>query len=144
MILCCHIEGKIQLFNRDGSFDFEMNVGHTIGDIANMNENNIVALTSGSNNKISIVDVDQRKVIKTYKVDQYNYGLAVRGNSPIYCAAGKVIRQLDLINESVTDLAKCKPSYFSYLTTFHDDLYYTNFNNHIVTCIDSQSIRYGI
>ena len=66
--------GKIQVFNRDGTTDFEIKSGFQTFDMAKTNDDNVIVVTSGDKNVITMIDIKERKAIKTWNVEKYNYG----------------------------------------------------------------------
>ena len=90
--------------------------------------------------KIGVFDIQKREVLKTFNGDERNYGITVTENTLLYCVKGKGIKQMNLLDESNGDIVKCKMSAKSYIATFKDNIYYTNKNNHTVTCYDLQGI----
>ncbi|CAG2215931.1 unnamed protein product [Mytilus edulis] len=127
MVFSCYAQDKILVLKTDGSKDFEINkIGYTF-DVVIIGEDSI-AVTSGESNQINIINFKKRKVRKTIKVNSNNYGVVYKDGHLIYCAEGKGLHLLSLNDESITN--------FAYVTTAGDKLFYTDGDNHSVTCCD--------
>ena len=127
---------KIQVLNRDGTIDFELKTGFQTFHVAKTKEDNVIVVTSGDQNVIKMIDIKERKVIQTFKLEQYNYAITVINNNLLYCVPGKGIQQLDLTDTTVTDIVACDLSFYSYIATFRGKIYYTDIVNNTVTCCD--------
>ena len=62
--------------------------------------------------------------------------MAIKGGTIYYCAAGKGLKMLNLSDKSVSDIINRDMTFVYYVATSEDKLYYTNYENHTVTCCD--------
>ena len=111
-------KGKIRVLHRNSSVDFDIKAKFQTFDITKVKEDNVAAVTSRNQNKIHIIDIKEKKVIKAFKVEQNNYGITVRDDALLYCVAGHGIQQLNLNNSTIVDIVTLNLSYNSYIATF--------------------------
>ncbi|VDI47695.1 Hypothetical predicted protein [Mytilus galloprovincialis] len=65
-----------------------------------------------------------------------SYGITVNKNTLVYCKEGKGIMEVQLNGESDKALVCLDMPSFSYVAVYGDNMYYTNKDNHSVTCYD--------
>ncbi|XP_052087503.1 uncharacterized protein LOC127724560 [Mytilus californianus] len=135
MIFSSFTQKKISVFKSDGSKDFEMNNAEGTFDLVFIGDDSI-AVTSGCSKKINIIDTKNNKLKKTLSVNSYNGGVVYKDGHLIYCGREKGLQMVSLSDESITNVTNNKLSDLAYVTTFGDKLFYTNFDNHSVTCCD--------
>ena len=59
-----------------------------------------------------------------------------RASTIYYCAKNKGLKMINLSDKSVSDVINSDMSYFDYVATSRDKLYYTSCYKHTVTCCD--------
>ena len=64
------------------------------------------------------------------------YGTTYNDGSLICCAVDKGLIRIDLKDNSITPVVRCSLSYWSYITTNGNNIYYTNDKTDRVTCCD--------
>lgn len=65
----------VRVFNNDGSLDFEVKTKYRAFDIAYINQDNTLAVTSGTIGKcIAIIDLQNKQIKKEIYGDSYNHG----------------------------------------------------------------------
>jgi hypothetical protein len=83
-----------------------------------------------------MIDIVSNNVLTNIAMDTYIVGMAIKGGTIYYCAAGKGLKMLNLSDKSVSDIINSDMSYVYYVATTGDKLYYTNCISHTVTCCD--------
>ncbi|CAG2226509.1 unnamed protein product [Mytilus edulis] len=134
-VFSCCVPNLIRVLKTDGSKDFEINnIGDTF-DVVFIGDGSI-AVTSGHSDRINIIDIKNKNLEKTIKVNSDNDGVVYKDGHLIYCAKEKGLQMISLKDESITNVTSNKLSVFSYVATFRDKLFYTNSDTHSVTCCD--------
>ena len=64
------------------------------------------------------------------------YGTTYNDGSLVCCAVDKGLIRIDLKDNSITPVVRCSLSYWSYITTNGNNIYYTNDKTDRVTCCD--------
>ncbi|XP_071181365.1 uncharacterized protein [Mytilus edulis] len=142
IVFPCYTERKLKVFKADGSQEFEMkNIGRAF-DIAYM-KNNHIAVTTGGNEdsrQINIIDIKNKKLIRSLNVETENYGVVFRDDNLIYSGNknDNGLYSINLEDESVTRVMTNQMSSHVYIATFDDQLFYTNNNTDSVHCCDIQ------
>ena len=139
MVLSCFNTRIVSFINKEGVELFQIGKNKTryrtyIYDTVYIKDNNSVAVSHG--NGIDIIDIESQKVMTTISIDKGIFGIAVRGSAIYYCADYQGLKMLNLIDRSVSNIINSRLSYFHYVATFGDKLYYTNYDTHTVTCCD--------
>ncbi|CAC5357684.1 unnamed protein product [Mytilus coruscus] len=135
MLFSSYSENKVIVLKSDGSKDFEINnIGGTF-DVVFIGDDSIAVTSSGFSNEINIVDIKNNKLRKTITVNSDNDGVAYKDGNLFYCAREKGLQMISLSDETITNVTN-KNLYYSYVTTFEDKLFYTNYNDDSVTCCD--------
>ncbi|XP_063404187.1 uncharacterized protein LOC134687658 [Mytilus trossulus] len=135
MIFSCYDQNKISIFKPDGSKDFDIiSICYTF-DVVFIGDDSI-AVTCGDSKKINVIDLKKKKLKKSIKINSHNRGVVYRDGHLIYCASDKGLQMINLRDESITNVTNNKVSGISYVTTFGDKLFYTNYKNDSVTCCD--------
>ncbi|CAC5414296.1 unnamed protein product [Mytilus coruscus] len=135
MVFCCCQQNKIRLLKSDGSKDFEINnIGPTFDVVFIGNDD--IAVTSGGSDKINIIDLKNKKLKKSIKVNSANDGAVYKNGHLIYGNRKKGLQMISLGDESITNVINTNLTTWAYVTTFRDKLFYTNCDNHTVTCCD--------
>jgi hypothetical protein len=136
---CCGFD-TLRFINKEGAQLFQIGKGKTgaYADTVYIKDNNSVAVSSGggSNGCITIIDIENQKVMTTIPMDTNIYGMAVRGRTIYYCASGKGLKMLNLSDISVSDIISSSMPDASFVATSGDKLYYKNINTDTVTCCD--------
>ncbi|CAG2230461.1 unnamed protein product [Mytilus edulis] len=133
----------IRVFNLNGTKDFEVNTRTYAFDVAYINHDNTLAVTSGESdtNCITIIDIQGKQIKKTIPVDCHHYGIGVTSEGKLICsAAGKGIQLINLHNSSITDhivrdnqIPTC-----CYVAIFDDKMHQSNTKTSTITCYDLQ------
>ncbi|XP_052075303.1 uncharacterized protein LOC127712734 [Mytilus californianus] len=128
----------VSVLKPDGSADINLNNIGPIWDVVYIGDNS-VAVTSGGtvySKQINIIDVLNRKVKKAFNVNSANYGVTFKDGKLIYCAGDQGLKMISLSNASITSITSSKMSSMANIATHGENLFYTNENNHNVTCCD--------
>ena len=141
MALSCYSTDTLIFINKEGAELFQIGkekTGSRTYDIAFIEDNNSVAVSSGedSNRCITIIDIEKQEVLTTISMDTDIYGMAVRGSTIYYCAENNGLKMLNLSDKSVSYVINSDMSNVYYVATSGDKLYYTNSSTHTVTCCD--------
>ncbi|CAC5408741.1 unnamed protein product [Mytilus coruscus] len=135
MVFSSYSDNTIRVLKSDRSEDFEIkNIGLTF-DVVFIGDDSI-AVTSVYSDQINIIDLKKHKLEKSIKVDSYNGGVVYKDGNLIYCAREKGLQMISLNDETITNITETKLPEWAYVSTFGDKLFYTNHENHNVTCCD--------
>ena len=143
MVFSCYGKHIATFLNKEGVELFQIGkdkTGSFTFDTLCIKEDNSVAVSSGLDSKrcITIIGIESKKVMTTISMDTHNLGMAGRGRTIYYCTWDKGLKMLNLSDKSISDIINKDMTYVSYVATFGDKLYYTNYNTHTVTCCDLQ------
>lgn len=136
MIFCNENNNAIAVFNSNGKHDFEINLNTEPCDIAYIERENTIAVTSSK--VIDITDLNSRKIKRSIKTSSYIYGITSLKNTLVYCKGGTGILEMEMNDESEKTLVNLNMPQYSYVAVHGDHLYYTNRDNDSVTCYDIQ------
>ncbi|XP_063399377.1 uncharacterized protein LOC134684013 [Mytilus trossulus] len=133
-------EGKVRVFNNQGSIDIEMTIPGDAFDIVHISNDNTLVVTSGKSEKqcLTIIDLTRKEIKKTISLSSDNYGIVLEDNRLIYSAFNKGIRMINLYDESLSDIVEEELTSEGYIATFKDKIYHTNKLAHTVTCYNLQ------
>ncbi|XP_071126771.1 uncharacterized protein [Mytilus edulis] len=132
-------ERNITVVKSDGSLDFKIGLYPYIPfDITYIPNTNTIAATSSNSNDIKIVDVNTKKVLKTYSLDSPCAGISYSEQKIILCSTKKGILELNQHNGSVKTIVSDKMDNYSHVSLLGDKIYYTKPNNKSVICCDLQ------
>ncbi|CAG2251391.1 unnamed protein product [Mytilus edulis] len=135
MVFSCYEQKKLTIFKSDGSKEFLINeIGSTL-DVVYIGGDSI-AVTSGGSKQIHVIDTNNKKQKKTIQVTSDNDGVVYIDGNLIYCSEKKGLQMISLSDESISNVINTKLSSFASVSTFADKLFYTNNDNHCVTCCD--------
>jgi hypothetical protein len=129
----------VTFLNKEGVELFQIGkdkTGSCTYDTLYIREDNSVAVSSGATGKecITIINIETKAVMTTISMDTSNWGMAITGRTIYYCAWSKGLKMLNLSDKSVNDIMNRDMSGVSYVETFGDKLYYTNWKTYAVTC----------
>ncbi|CAC5388331.1 unnamed protein product [Mytilus coruscus] len=135
MVFSCRVPSKIRVLKSDRSKYFEINNIIDTFDVVFIGDDSF-AVTSGSSDKINIFDIKNKKLKKTIKGNSDIDGAVYKDGHLICCANMKGLQIINLKDGFITNVTNNKLSTFAYVTTFGEKLFYTNSENHSVTCCD--------
>ncbi|CAC5410602.1 unnamed protein product [Mytilus coruscus] len=128
---------ELILIKADGSKGFEITLPGAY-DVGNGTTDNTVIVSScGIKSGISIVDIQNRKIIKFIPVKSQCFGLVERNRHVIFCSESG-IKMLNLHTETVNTITTANISAFSYVDTNGKNIYYTSPSGNSVICCDFQ------
>lgn len=131
------IGNSIIVVKPDGSCDFKIELQPYFPfDITYIPDDNTIAVTSNDCNDIKIVDVYTRKVLKTFSVFSLCAGITYSNGKLMFCSMKNRILELNQSDGSVKTIVFGEISENSHITTFEDMIYFTNTDNHSITCCD--------
>ena len=136
MVFSSFSEKKISVLKSVGSTDFEISNICGSFDVVFIGNECIAVTSSSYSNEINIINIKKNKLRKTIKVHSNNDGVAYNDGHLIYCAREKGLQMISLSDESITNVINHELSGLSYVTTFGDKLFYTDYNEDSVTCCD--------
>jgi hypothetical protein len=141
MVLSSWDNDIVRFINKDGVELFQIGkdkTGFDKYDTVYIKDNNSVAVSSGggANRCITIIDIEKKEIMSTISMDTTIHSMAVRGRLIYYCAGDKGLKMINLSDKSVSDVINSKMSGLDYVATSRDELYYTTFSTHTVTCCD--------
>ena len=141
MVLSCWHTDTISFINKEGVILSQISkykIGSTTFDTVYIKDTNSIAVSSGwgGNGCITMIDIESQKVMTTISMDTDIYGMAIIGGTIYYCAREKGLKKLNVSDQSVRDIINRDMTCVRYVATSQDKLYYTNYENHTVTCCD--------
>ncbi|XP_071141095.1 uncharacterized protein [Mytilus edulis] len=133
-------KNTVKVFNTEGLEDFQVKMPYRAFDIVYYNEDNTLAVTSDSHriSCITIIDIETTQIKKCIALPSSNYGIALNENRLIYVGHQKGIYEINPLNESITDIVRSEMAIDSYIATFRDKIYHTNWRKNTVTCYNLQ------
>ena len=125
------------VLHKDGSRDFTINIrsGYPY-DVTCIDSNTISIYVVDRENQVCIIDLNKRSITKKINTKSIMHGLAYTDGSLICCAQDKGLIGIDLKDNSITQVVRCSLPSLSYVTTNGNNIYYTNYTTHKVTCCD--------
>lgn len=147
---CCH-QNRVRGFKLDASQDFDVFLPKHAFDVAYIQGNDTIAVTSRYSRCISIIDLQSLTVNRTIRMNSFLSGIVSRANTLICCTEDGGLRMVNLSDESKSSIITIPITLLSYVATaifvkpdfkrayvasFGDKLYYTNFFTHTVICCD--------
>ncbi|XP_071141798.1 uncharacterized protein [Mytilus edulis] len=155
MMFCDYSKGKLIMLKSNGMHEFEIRLDTPVFDLTYFERENSIAVTSGfGSNVIHIIDHPNSRTIKRTIQSSYTpFGIALNKTVLVYCKSGKGIMEVQLNGASEKALVQFKMPPYSYVAVHGDNMYYTNKENHSVTCYaihgnlkwefkDTQKLRY--
>ncbi|CAC5374904.1 unnamed protein product [Mytilus coruscus] len=138
MMFCFNDVKEIVALNSNGTYDFEIKLHIQPCDMAYIEAEHAVVVTSGNSSEMvnHIIDLTNRSINKSMKVTSRSYGIAIRNNAIVYCEQGTGIIEMQLNDKSKKTLVSSRMASFSYVAVHEDKMYYTNRNDHTVACYD--------
>ncbi|CAG2223137.1 unnamed protein product [Mytilus edulis] len=133
-------KNTVKVFNTKGLEDFQVKMPHYGFDIVHNNVDNTLAVTSDSHriSCITIIDIETTQIKKCIALPSSNYGIALNENRLIYVGHKWGIYEINPLNESITDIVRNETASDSYIATFRDKIYLTNWRKNTVTCYNLQ------
>ncbi|CAC5388365.1 unnamed protein product [Mytilus coruscus] len=130
----------VRVFESDGKTSFDVKTYSYACDIAYINENNKLAVTSGGSphlQYISLLGIKHKQNIIREKILVNNsyYGIAAKDTKMICSTAGKGIQSIKQSGKSKIKVLENVP-YGGYVATFGDKIYHTNHKTHSIKCSD--------
>ncbi|VDI04288.1 Hypothetical predicted protein [Mytilus galloprovincialis] len=94
-----------------------------------------VAVSFPDSKEIQIINVSTKTVDRTIQTAGDCYGLCYSGGYLLYCNADRGIHKVNMSDNCSTNLVKDNTlSYWDYVATSKDKMFYTNYSTHKVTC----------
>ncbi|XP_071123315.1 uncharacterized protein [Mytilus edulis] len=130
---------KVEIVKEDGSADFSLNVTAAYG-VAHNDADNTLAITSwwfnGVGDQITITDLTQRKVKKTFSLRGQTTGIATTNKTLLYYKTNKAIQAIDLSNESTREIVPKNKESFVDVAICNEKMYYSSYEYDTVICCD--------
>lgn len=138
IVLSCFKTKAVMFLNKDGSEDCVLGLPSAVS-VAYVKTENTIAVTSYlPQDCIQFIDVSSMKVKKSISLNtaNMNYGIIERQNMLVLCSESSGLKMLNITDESVSNIITDEMSAFSYVDTYDDKFFYTNFNQNTVKCCD--------
>ncbi|CAC5423037.1 unnamed protein product [Mytilus coruscus] len=137
MAFANEMERNVKIVKSEGSLDFNIDLKpYTPFDITYIPSTNTIAVTSSSSNDIKVVDVNTKRVLKTYCLDSPCAGISYSEKRLILCSTEKGILELNQLDGSVKTIISVEMDNFTHVAVLGDKIYYTHSNNNSVVCYD--------
>ena len=127
--------GEVIIFHKDGTRDFTINIrSWNPCDVTCIDSNTLAVFVVEIDTQVRIIDLKQSSVTKKINIYSMVNGTTYNDGFLICCAVDKGLIRIDLKCNSITPVASCSLSYWSYVTTNGNIIYYTNDRTGRVTC----------
>ncbi|XP_071141808.1 tripartite motif-containing protein 2-like [Mytilus edulis] len=137
MMFSDQARNKIIASNNNGLHDFEIALDIKPCDIAFIETENTIAVTSGYGKKvIHIIDLKSKKMKRSIKTSANPFGITLNKNAIVYCKIDNGIMKIQLNSESEKTIVSLDMSAYSYVAVHDDNIYYTNKDRNTVSCYE--------
>ncbi|CAG2191500.1 TRIM2_3 [Mytilus edulis] len=138
MMFCDYDNQNLIGLKSNGTHEFEIRLDTRAFDMAYIEGENTIAVTSGDMGQIviHIIDPNSRTIKRTIQTNEFPYGITLNKTVLVYCKSGKGIMEVQLNGESEKALVQFSMPPYSYVAVHGDNIYYTNKDNNSVTCYD--------
>lgn len=129
---------KLKVIDKNGYIQSTINIskGSSTCDVATVDDNHVVVSTA-SDGMLCLINIPQKKVIRTFKTGCSVYGISLSDRKIVFCANKQGIKELNLENGKVRDIINDKTvDWGSYIATGNNRICYTCRDT--VTVLDSQ------
>lgn len=142
--LCCRM-GKLRLqiitllsvINKDGSHDFDVEIPYKACDIDVINEGKTLVVTNGNfSPNVAIIDIKDKQLKTMLPLNAFAHGITRKGVKLIYSTRERGIQMINLQEESFQNIVRDRVSNGSYVATFADKVYHSNYGGNSVSCYD--------
>lgn len=131
------LNNLVRVFNIDGSIDFEVVTKYRAFDIAYINEDNTLAVTSGTMGRcITIIELQNKQIKKEIYDDSHYHGLAVMDHQFICSVDKDGIQRFNPNDNSNSVIVQQEFPTMCYIATFDDKIYHTHNKTNSVICFD--------
>ncbi|XP_063399500.1 uncharacterized protein LOC134684150 [Mytilus trossulus] len=131
------LNNLVRVLNTDGSKDFEVKTKYRAFDIAYINVDNTLAVTSGTIGRcITIIDLQKKQIKKEIFGDSNYHGLAVMDHLLICSVDKEGIQRFNPNDNLNSIIVQEEFPKMCYIATFDDKIYHTNNKTNSVTCYD--------
>ncbi|XP_071141807.1 E3 ubiquitin-protein ligase TRIM71-like [Mytilus edulis] len=128
----CHLIG----LKSNGTHEFVIQLDTRAFDLAYFELINAISVTSGFYGEgIHLINLYNRRTKRCIRTSN-SYGIALNKNALVYCKSGTGIMEVQNLGESEKALVQFKMPHCSYVAVYGSNIYYTNKDNHSVTCYD--------
>ena len=137
MVFTNSYPGRVVILHKDGSRHYAIDIrsGYPY-DVTCIDSNTIAVSVVDGNNLVIIVDLNKRSVTQEIITGTYLYGLTYNDGFLICCVEDTGLIRIDLKDNSVTPVVNCFLAAWPHVTTNSNNIYYTNYTKHTVTCCD--------
>ncbi|XP_071141806.1 uncharacterized protein [Mytilus edulis] len=140
MMFCEYYNQMFFGLNSNGTDEFEIRLDTTAFDMAYIEGKHTIAVTSGyTGNRIHIINLNSRRRTRSIKTNAFTYGITLNKNVLVFCKSGKGKMEVpfNMFNGvSEKTLVQLNMPHYSYVAVHGDNMYYTNKENHSVSCFD--------
>ncbi|CAC5425050.1 unnamed protein product [Mytilus coruscus] len=138
MAFTCYDTGRLILIKADGSKDFEIKLASVV-DVSKGTTEKTVIVSSNSENGLSVIDIQDMKILKFIPVKSGCFGIVERNGHAIFCTKSE-LKILNLQTESINTITTANLSAFPYVDTNDKHIYFTTLFNPSITCCDFQGV----
>ncbi|CAC5386029.1 unnamed protein product [Mytilus coruscus] len=137
VVLSCFQQGILTFLGENGETDFNLSIKPRPYGITSI-DNNTIAVSAGgcSPNVISVVNTDTKSIENKIFIDSEAHGIVFNEGRIIFCAGKRGIRIVNLKNNDISTILECELDDFTSVTTFDDNIYFTDRNAQDITCCD--------
>ena len=124
---------KLLILNDDGTLDKE--ICCSLGDPFDVTSLDDTTVAVSTDNGIEILNIDSKKTERRIKTSKPCFGITHHNGVLLWCEYQRGIQMMYVSDDRVTTLVnQFKLPYFSYIATFGDKIYQTNYNTSTVIC----------
>ncbi|XP_063405814.1 uncharacterized protein LOC134689774 [Mytilus trossulus] len=137
VVLSCFQQGILTFLSENGETDFNLSMKPRPYGMTSIDNNTIAVSADGCvPNVISVVNTDTKLVENKIPIDSEAHGIVSKEGKIIFCAGKKGIRMVNLKTNDISTILECELDDFSSVTTFYDNIFFTNRHAQTITCCD--------
>ena len=124
---------KLVIMNNNGTLDKKITCSpYYPHDVTLIDDSTVAVSTAGD---IHIINIDTKRTERVIKTTSRCYGIAYHKGTLLWCAESRGLNKIELSDDRITTLFEdVKLSDQTFVTTFGDKIFQTNFVNNSVTC----------
>ncbi|CAC5395551.1 unnamed protein product [Mytilus coruscus] len=126
---------RLLILKEDGTLKNDISLSNTNPVDVTCIDDKTVAVSFPSSKQIQIINILTKTIESTIKTTNYCHGICYRDGHLLYCNTGTGIHKVNVSDNCSSTLIKDETlSYWSFITTSKDKIFYTNNSHHTVTC----------
>ncbi|XP_052098619.1 uncharacterized protein LOC127733297 [Mytilus californianus] len=129
-------KSRLLILKEDGTLKIEISLTTKTPADGTFIDEKTVAVSFPISKQIQIINITTKTVECTIKTTDSCYGVCYRDGELIYCNVGKGIQRVNVSGNCTSLLVKEDTmSCWSYVVTYGDRIFYTNYSKHTIACL---------